>query len=462
MTIKHPKILFADDDIELYKRCLGESLHTEFFWASTPQETLCIIKSEQIDAVILDIDFRDQLEGFDLIPQIKYYRPGCVIIMHSNNDSYQNHIRSHQAGCDEFASKSRSKPADAVHLARTLLARREENARLTLEARELIKNVGAVVESPLMFDVYKKAAICRSTASLNVLIQGPTGCGKELVAQAISRRIQAKPFIAMNCAAIPANLVEDQFFGHVRGAYTGSTADKAGVFEQADGGDVFLDEIAELSLSAQANLLRVLETKEITRIGSTRSKRCQFRVIAATHADLDERVRAGLFREDLLARLRGIVISIPGLHTRKEEIIPIARKVLESSPFKNVQMSKDFEFVLTRLPWPQNVRQLKQMILSTAAEVRSGVLTIGDLPEELFQSKDLNPIGKTNDGQEFVFRVDGNTSLEDAQQMLFQALLAFKRSQLGEKATQSSLAKSMNLTRSSFQRYLKKVGMSPV
>jgi two-component system response regulator AtoC len=252
---------------------------------------------------------------------------------------------------------------------------------------------GPVIASPAMQRLY--ALIDRvARATLPVLVLGETGVGKELVSRAVhdrSARGQG-PFVAINCASIPANLIESVLFGHEKGAFTGATERRAGVFEQAHGGSVFLDEVGELAPAVQAALLRVLETKRVTRIGSHKELDVDVRVIAATHRDLPAMVAAGGFREDLMFRLDALSLRVPPLRERVEEIEPLAERFLAkvASEWGNGarRLSREARAMIRAYRWPGNVRQLKN-VMERAAVVASGAeIGLEDLPDTLGAAKD--------------------------------------------------------------------------
>jgi DNA-binding NtrC family response regulator len=240
-----------------------------------------------------------------------------------------------------------------------------------------------------LYDLVSRAA--RTT--MTVLVLGETGSGKELVARALHERSpRAKgPFRVVNCGAIPSNLVESTLFGHERGAFTGADRQTRGIFEEAHGGTIFLDEIAELSFTAQPALLRVLEQRRITRVGGTREIEIDVRVIAATHRDLPAMVACGAFREDLLFRLDTMCLRVPPLRERREEIVPLAelfmRRASSEWGTRADRLSEEAVNALIAYAWPGNVRQLKNVIESAAAMATTNVVELDDLPEHV--SSDL-------------------------------------------------------------------------
>jgi transcriptional regulator with PAS, ATPase and Fis domain len=250
----------------------------------------------------------------------------------------------------------------------------------------------ALVVSPCMrrlYDLVERAA----RAPLPVLVLGETGAGKELIARAVHERSHRNkaPFKTLNCATIPANLIESVLFGHERGSFTGADRQVPGIFEQAHGGSVFLDEVGELSPQAQAALLRVLELRRVVRVGGTREIEVDVRVIAATHRDLAAMVRAGTFREDLMFRLDALSLNVPPLRERKEEIMPLAELFLARARQRWTPTARRFSHdavqALIGYAWPGNVRQLKNVVERAAAVCAAEVIGLDDLPHQLGQER---------------------------------------------------------------------------
>ena len=251
--------------------------------------------------------------------------------------------------------------------------------------------------SPAMQQVFQllgKVADSEST----VLIQGETGTGKGLVAKAlhrVSRRCD-KPFIGINCGAIPENLLESELFGHIKGAFTGATTNKSGKFERANGGTIFLDEIGDMSPDLQVKLLKVLEEGEFEPVGGTRSIKVDIRIIAATHRNLEEEVQKGRFREDLFYRLYVIPVSLPALRNRRSDIPLLVSSFLECANQKNVRkvtgVSEDALQVLVNYSWPGNVRELKNLIERLVVLKQEGDIDLADLPANLQTGTCIHPL----------------------------------------------------------------------
>jgi DNA-binding NtrC family response regulator len=249
------------------------------------------------------------------------------------------------------------------------------------------------VESPVMRRLLvRAAALARATAP--VVLQGETGTGKEVLARVLhaSSPRAGKPFVAVNCAALPGDLLESELFGHVRGAFTGAVSDKPGLFEEAEGGTLLLDEVAELPLPLQAKLLRVLQDGEVRRVGGNRSHRADVRVLAATHRELREQVARAAFREDLFYRLNVFSLTLPPLRERKEDILPIALQLLELEEGPARSFSRDAERVLLAYRWPGNIRELSNAVRHGAALSAGPAVRADDLPDEVRLQRAARPL----------------------------------------------------------------------
>ena len=273
-----------------------------------------------------------------------------------------------------------------------------QQGTLALGSGAVIEEHGILTADPAMKRVLAVLANVAET-DVTVLVRGESGTGKELVARAVHAGSMRRegPFVAVNCAALTQSLIESELFGHVRGSFTGAVGDRKGVFEQADGGTLFLDEVAELPLEVQAKLLRVLQEREVTPVGSVVSKRVDVRIVAATHQSLREAVAAGRFREDLLYRLRVVPLFLPALRERPADIVPLARRLIElrnvTGPRLVRQVDGDVVAAWRAHRWPGNVRELQNMVDFAFAVGRDEVLTLADMPPEIAA---LHPEGGTH------------------------------------------------------------------
>jgi two-component system nitrogen regulation response regulator GlnG len=329
------------------------------------------------------------ISGLQLLEQINSEHPEMPVIIMTAHSDLDSAVSAYQGGAFEYLPK----PFDvdeAVELVRRALTHREEQSGTT-EAVGLEGDTEIIGEAPSMQEVFR--AIGRlSSSNITVLINGESGTGKELVAQALHRHSPRaeKPFIAINTAAIPRDLLESELFGHDRGAFTGAQSAREGRFEQADGGTLFLDEIGDMPAELQTRLLRVLADGEFYRVGGRAPIKVDVRVIAATHQDLEQRVRDGLFREDLFHRLNVIRIHIPSLRERREDIPLLMRHFLHGAAkeigVESKWLDKPTEEYLCALDWPGNVRQLENTcrwltVMSPGQEIH-----LEDLPPELKES----------------------------------------------------------------------------
>jgi len=343
------------------------------------------LQESQPDAIITDIRMpgMDGLDFLDIVKQKYPEIPAIIMTAHSDLDSA---VSAYQGGAFEYLPK----PFDideAVDLAFRACKKSEEHAEKRGSSNTMV-TPDIIGEAPAMQEVFR--AIGRlSKSNITVLINGESGTGKELVASALHKHSPraSQPFIAINTAAIPKDLLESELFGHERGAFTGATAQRRGRFEQADGGTLFLDEIGDMPSDLQTRLLRVLADGQFYRVGGHTPIKANVRIITATHQDLEQRVKQGLFREDLFHRLNVIRIHIPPLRERKEDI-PALLQLFLSQAAEEIQVEAkillpDVESYLSSLDWPGNVRQLENSCRWITVMASSREIHMSDLPPEL-------------------------------------------------------------------------------
>jgi two-component system, NtrC family, nitrogen regulation response regulator GlnG len=375
MTVKRAKILLVDDDAAI-RLVVTEALRRdghEVRAAASVAEQIAMLDSFVPDLLITDVILPDG-NGLDQVPAILAKRPDLPVIVLSAQNTLTTAVRATEQGAFEYLPK----PFDLDELARAVrdgLAQHEgemptpssEDADLPLIGR-----------SPAMQDVYRMIARVVAT-DLTVLVLGESGTGKELVARALHDMgpRKAAPFVAVNMAAIPRELIEAELFGHERGAFTGAMARNAGRFEQAAGGTLFLDEIGDMPMEAQTRLLRVLQSGEFTTVGGARTIRVDVRIVAATHKNLPDLIASGLFREDLYYRLNVVPIQLPALRQRGEDIGLLAQHFLERAAAEGLPR-KRLDFAgsarLTAHHWPGNVRELENLMRRLAAIARDPVV----------------------------------------------------------------------------------------
>lgn len=381
------RILLVDDD-EAIRTVVSEALRREghsVAAAVNVSELDALLVSFRPDLLISDVILPDG-NGLDLLPNLLARFPDMPIIILSAQNTLSTAVRATEQGAFEYLPK----PFDLDELCRAVrdgLKRRPVGAHM-VNAPDDNGGLPLIGRSPAMQDVYR--TIARVVPNdLTVLILGESGTGKELVAQAVHDLgpRKARPFIAVNMAAIPRDLIEADLFGHERGAFTGASNRVAGRFEQAAGGTLFLDEIGDMPNDAQTRLLRVLQSGEFTTVGGNRAIRANVRIIAATHKNLPELIAAGSFREDLYYRLNVIPITVPPLRQRDDDIILLARHFLDRAaidglPRKSLDESGAIQ--LLRHDWPGNVRELENMMRRLAVLARDDRIT-GYLVDQQFQ-----------------------------------------------------------------------------
>jgi two-component system nitrogen regulation response regulator GlnG len=349
---------------------------------ASAREALDALSGGAPQVLVSDIRMPGQ-SGIELLQEVKTRHPAVPVIVMTAYSDLESAVAAFQGGAYEYLPK----PFDvdqAVDLIRRALDESQRESAVLEPAGDTPEILG---QAPAMQEVFR--AIGRlSQSSATVLITGESGTGKELVARALHRHSAraGKPFVAINTAAMPKDLLESELFGHERGAFTGAQALRRGRFEQAEGGTLFLDEIGDMPAELQTRLLRVLSDGTFYRVGGHQQLKANVRVIAATHQDLDERVRAGSFREDLYHRLNVIRVRIPPMRERREDIGPLARHFLAHSAMKlgveSKRISDEALAHLARLEFPGNVRQLENLCHWLTVMAASQSIGIADLPAE--------------------------------------------------------------------------------
>ena len=391
MTRKNLPICVVDDEIDIVDVTTDRLTKLGFptFGTTSPLEALQKIRLGGCRAVIADFKM-PAMDGLAFLEKVLQYDPGIYVILVTGYYSVDAAIDAIKRGAYDYLAK----PLDFARVTKTLddlaeLFTQRSQIR-DLEDR-LLQNLqfhGIVGRSPAMFEVFDLAKKVARHYS-NVLITGPTGSGKELIARAIHHMspVGQERFAVCNCSALVDTLLESQLFGHIRGAFTGATDSRPGLFEYANGGTVFLDEVGETSLQMQAKLLRVIQNREIQRVGSPEVKKIDVRLIAATNRDLRAEVLAGRFREDLFYRLSTIEIRVPGLSERAEDIPILIQHFLKKysqAYAKSFQgLSRRAQIVMLQHDWPGNVRELENVISSAAITATADFIDVTDLPEHL-------------------------------------------------------------------------------
>ncbi|MCK4620670.1 MAG: sigma-54-dependent Fis family transcriptional regulator [Desulfuromonadales bacterium] len=403
------QILLIDDELESCKALsllltgVGYRVETSL----TGEKALSLLKNQSYELIISDL-FLPGVSGIDILKQVKEISPQTCVIMITGNASAETAVEAMKEGAFDYISKpfnfERLKIQVAKALEKNHLVIENQYLRQQLHGRYQFDNIIGTSQS--MQQVFTRMEKVVNTDS-TILILGASGTGKELVAKAIHYNSprKNKPFIAINCGAIPAELLESELFGHTKGSFTGAIADKPGKFEDANGGTIFLDEIGNMPSQLQMKLLRVLQEHEFERVGSSRKIRLDVRLISATNADLPERVKNGQFREDLYYRLNVIPILLPPLKERRGDIPQLTRHFLSRicKEMRRPLMAIDRNAMraIESYDWPGNVRELENVIERTVALSDGEIISCDDLPPDIAKVQNAAPLNDsqvTNEG----------------------------------------------------------------
>jgi two-component system response regulator HydG len=388
------KALVVDDD-ELIRSNVAEVLSSEQWLvteAASAEEAMDRLRAEEWSLVFCDVRLsaKNDREGYDVLRRFTEEQPDAQIVLMTGHASAVGALDAVSSGAYDYLIKP-FEIDDVRRISRAVRRGFERRARRTT-TDELVfppvyaSDIDLIGVSAAFVDVMKLVGRVAST-SLPVLITGESGTGKELVARAIhSRSLRAdKPFIAVNCGALPAELIESELFGHVRGSFTGATVDRKGLWQEADAGTAFLDEITETTPAFQVKLLRALQEGEIRRVGSNQTQRVDVRVIAATNRDAEREVSEGRFRQDLMYRLNAVTIHLPPLRERREDIRPLVRYFAERTTGSNprrLSFSSEALALLENYDWPGNIRELENAIVRAAA-LCDQIVRPEDLPDRI-------------------------------------------------------------------------------
>jgi DNA-binding NtrC family response regulator len=449
-------ILVVEDDAAMrafLREVLEEDSHT-VEEAAGGRAGVERVRQGGIDLVISDVKMPD-LDGLDMLREIKAVTPSPHVITITAFGSIDTAIRAVKLGAFDYITK----PFDvdqlnlSVQKALAERALRSEVARLRDEVQKSYRLGNLIGRSAQMQEMF--ALIRRlSGSAATVLVTGASGTGKELVAKAIhfNSPRRERPFVALNCAAIPDTLLESELFGYKRGAFTDARADRAGIFLEADGGTIFLDEIAELSPALQAKLLRVLQEGEIRPLGATRSEKVDVRVVAATNKELEARLADGTFREDLYYRLNVIHIHLPALRDRAEDILPLAEHFLARSAAKAGKEVRGFHETarkaLLAYGWPGNVRELENVVERAVALAEGSLVQPEDLPQAIRERR----MTAEDDLSAAVAR---GLTLDELEREYIKRVLA------AESGNKTRAAQRLGLDRKTLYRKLEEYGAAP-
>jgi nitrogen regulation protein NR(I) len=387
-----PRILVIDDDKEI-RYSLGRVLSSRAFKileAASGEAGIAQVKKDPPNLVFLDIRMGGGMGGIETLQHLRSASPKLPVVLMTAFGTAQTAIEAMKYGAFDYIMKPFD-PDKAIAIAAKAL-KASADLRAVTDLRPTINTEdykeGIVGSSSVMQDVFK--VIGQVTASdVTVMITGESGTGKELVARSIWKHSHRanKPFIAVNCAAIPDNLIESELFGHEKGSFTGATGQRLGKFELCDGGTIFLDEIGDMALATQTKILRVLQAGEIQRVGGTETIRVDVRILAATNKDLEAMVQAKTFREDLYYRLNVVRIRMPPLRERQDDIPAIVEFCLQTlvrqKKARVGKVSPEAMQLLRRHRWPGNVRELENVVYRSAVIAQGDAILVNDLPEDI-------------------------------------------------------------------------------
>ena len=388
METQEPKVIIVDDEENILKtvgicfKSLG--FDTQLF--TNPVEALQKIHTEKFDLAFIDLKMIP-LDGLEMLAEIKRISPDTTVTIITAHGSIESAVEAIKKGAYHYLQK----PFNYTEL-QIFAQKTWEYHQLATEVKELrqiitpdehgIKFITRNAKTREILDLAERMA----DSNLTILIEGESGTGKELIAQLIHDKSSraAKPLVKINCAALPAELLESELFGHVKGSFTGAVQDRIGRFEMADGGTIFLDEIAEIAMNIQVKLLRILQTKEFERVGESVTRKVDVRILAATNRNLDEALREGIFRDDLFYRLNAVRLKLLPLRNRPEDIpLLIQHFLYKHDPTNSVDIAPESMRLFRLYPWPGNVREIENVMQRAILLAQKGTLEPQHLPEEI-------------------------------------------------------------------------------
>jgi DNA-binding NtrC family response regulator len=451
-------IIHIIDDEPVIHDVLAQLLTSEGYEveiSGSGEEALEKFPSQSFDVILLDL-LMPGMDGIEVLRRIKRIDPLAAVIIITAYGSVESAISAMKIGALDYVQKPFKHDDLLLVLEKALERKRlqDENLRLKDELRQRFGFANIIGKSQAMksvFELVKAAAPTRST----ILLQGESGTGKELVARAIhlnSNRADA-PFITVNSGSLPPDLLESHLFGHVKGAFTGAVALKKGLFEAADKGTIFFDEISSISLETQAKLLRVMQEKEFMRLGGTETITVDVRILAATNTDIEELIAAKAFRKDLYYRLNVIKIEVPPLRARKEDIPMLVKHFVEIYARENAKevegVSEDVFEILDAHAWPGNVRELENLVERAVVLSRSKVITRAALPPFL--------LGRAGVDDELLVSSEESLDLRDRTQAFQKKIIlaALKKT----KGVQNKAAKLLGVKPTTLNEMIKRLGI---
>ncbi len=412
---------------------------------ATPKEAIAIVRSTAPELILMDMNFSLTTsgdEGITLLKQVKIFQPDVPVILMTAWGSIDLAVKGMQAGAFDFITKPWNNAALMMRIETALeLNRKKEEPKVDEDGFDRSHIIGKSKALTGVLETIKR--ISRTNAS--VLITGESGTGKELIAEALHRNSPRakKPFVKVNLGGISQSLFESEMFGHKKGAFTDASADRVGRFELADKGTIFLDEIGDLDLSCQVKLLRVLQEQTFEVLGDSRPRKVDIRVVSATNVDLAQRVQERTFREDLFYRINLITVHLPALRERREDIPLLARhfadKLCEANGMEKVDFTPSAMDYLQRLPFPGNIRELKNLVERTLLVSGKELLDVDDFKAQNTSAMEVSTIGNLN----------GLTLEEVDKQRILQAIEQYS-------GNMSKVALSLGLSRGALYRRLEK------
>jgi len=444
------RLLIVDDEQSIRRLCVtvGEALGFVCLEAASGETALALLEEQPAHMILTDM-VMPHMSGLEFLEKVKKLLPRSEIAVMTGHGSVETAVQAMKLGAYDYIAK----PFSPLEELRLFLRRMAEKVRLVEENQFLRDRMdtetqlhGIVGSSAKIQDVLRMVSRLKDTRT-PVLITGESGTGKELVARAIHFRgsFANRPFVAVDCGSLVPTLIESELFGYEKGAFTGALKARTGLFQSADGGTIFLDEIGELPLEMQAKLLRVLQEKEVRPVGSNQRTRVDVRVIAATNSDLEQEYRAGTFRKDLYFRLNVVTVHVPPLRERRSDIPMLAHWFLERCvPGRSVQVTNAAMKSLLQYDWPGNVRELENCVERAVALGNQQTLDVDDLPPAI-ASTSQPPERDTEPGPGF-----STTDLEDIERTTIERVFEQVK---GDKAL---AGKMLGISRATLYRKLKR------
>ncbi len=454
------RILIVEDEIDLLhglKRTIPMEIDCEVMIAASAPEALAILKQESIDLLLADIQM-PEMSGMELLRRTRRIDAAVTIVMMTAYGTIEQAVEAIKEGAYDFIRKPIDE-AKLIHVLKKGLERNRlvrDNERLLKQLCEISPFQDMVGQSQEMQKVFKSIQTVAQT-DVTLLIRGESGTGKEMAARAVHRLSprSGRSLVTVNCPALPENILESELFGYRKGAFTHATADKKGLFSEADGSTIFLDEIGDLSPTLQTKLLRVLQEKEIKPLGETKTRKVDVRIIAATNQDLEAKMQAGTFREDLYYRLNVASLVMPPLRDRREDLLMLAdhfnRKTACELEITPKAITDEARELLLRHGWPGNVRELENTIRGVMAMTPGPVIDTGSFQNWAPENDKTQPSPDT----ELPYKVVKDQVLEQFTTAYVTCLLEKTRGNV------SLAAERSGIKRQSLQKILKRYGIDP-